>query len=167
MLPASTEVPDAAPDPHIFAPGAQVIDNTTLDELRTLNSDGSADGLRFVLTIYLDKSPQLVAQLAEAVETGDAKTMGQVAHSLKSASANVGATKLSSLCEVLEKLGCESLGHPHATDDAADALSAIQGEHEAVQGVLVGDTCRRSYDRYRCVPGHGKGTVNLRPQLAE
>ena len=79
-----------------------------------------------------------MTQLAEAVETGDAATMGQIAHSLKLASVNVGATKLSSHCEFLERLGelLQNLGHEQATDEAADALSAIQGEYAAVQGVL-------------------------------
>ena len=102
-----TEVPDTAADRDrdARAPDGGVIDDTTLDELRALDRDGSDDSLRHVLTLYLDKSPQLMTRLAEAVETGDAETMGQVAHSLKSASANVGATELSGLCESLERLG--------------------------------------------------------------
>ena len=133
---ACDTVPDGDPDTPVS--DAHVIDDTTLDELRALDDDGSDNYLRVVLTLYLDKSPQLVTQLTHAVETGDAETMGQIAHRLKSASANVGATKLSSLCELLEQLGhlLESLGHTHETDGAADALSAIQAEYAAVQAVL-------------------------------
>ena len=133
---SSGGAPDGGPD----TPGsdASVIDGTTLDELRALDSDGSAESLQIVITLYLDQSPKLMTQLAEAVETGDAATMGQIAHSLKSASANVGATKLSSHCEFLERLGelLQNLGHEQATDAAADTLSAIQGEYAAVQAVL-------------------------------
>ena len=135
-----TEVPDTAADRDrdARAPDGGVIDDTTLDELRALDRDGSDDSLRHVLTLYLDKSPQLMTRLAEAVETGDAETMGQVAHSLKSASANVGATELSGLCESLERLGelVQKLGYLPAADKAGDTLLAIQGEYAAVQAVL-------------------------------
>ena len=64
--------------------------------------------------------------------------MGNLAHSLKSASANVGATKLSTLCESLELLGelVQKLGYLPATDKAGNTLAAIQGEYAAVQAVL-------------------------------
>ena len=135
-----TEVADAAADRDrdARAPDGGVIDDTTLDELRALDSDGSDDSLRHVLALYLDKSPQLMTRLAEAVETGDAETMGQVAHSLKSASANVGATELSGLCESLERLGelVQKLGYLPAADKTEDTLAAIQGEYSAVQAAL-------------------------------
>ena len=135
-----TEVPNAAEDRDRDerTPDSGVIDETTLDELRALDRDGSDDSLRQVLTLYLEKSPQLMFRLAEAVETGDAETIGHVAHSLKSASANVGATELSRLCEDLERLGelVQKLGYPPAADKAGDTLAAIQAEYAAVQGVL-------------------------------
>ena len=119
-------------------PDGGVVDGTTLDELRALDRDGSDDCLLQVLTIYLGRSPQLMLRLAEAVEAGDGVTMGNVAHSLKSASANVGATKLSTLCESLELLGelVQKLGYLPATDKAGNTLAAIQGEYAAVHAVL-------------------------------
>ena len=92
---ACDTVPDGDPDTPVSV--AHVIDDTTLDELRALDDDGSGESLRAVLTVYLGKSPKLMTQLAHAVETGDAETMGQIAHGLRSASANVGATKLTPL----------------------------------------------------------------------
>ena len=135
-----TEVPDTAADRGGDASthDGGVVDDATLNELRALDRDGSGDSLRYVLTLYLDKSPQLMTRLAEAVEAGDAVAMGNLAHSSKSASANVGATKLSTLCESLELLGelVQKLGYLPATDKAGNTLAAIQGEYAALQAVL-------------------------------
>ena len=138
---APTEMHDTAPDggPPSPTPAAQVIDDTVLDELRAVDSDGSAETLRMVLTLYLGESPKLMTQLSDAIEAGDADTMGRIAHSLASASANVGATKLSSLCKSLEQIGhlLESLGNTHATDEVPDMLSAIQEQYGDVRAVLA------------------------------
>ena len=136
MADGPTEVPDTAADGGGDASthDSGAVDDSTLDELRALDRDGSGDSLRYVLTLYLDKSPQLMTRLAEAVEAGDAETMGQLAHSLKSASANVGATKLSTLCESLERIGelVQKLGYRPAIDSAADTLASTQAEYAAV-----------------------------------
>ncbi len=140
MADGPTEVPDKAADADGGAstPDGGVIDDTTLDELRALDRDGSGDSLRYVLTLYLDKCPQLMTRLAEAVEAGDAETMGQVAHSLKSASANVGATKLSTLCESFERIAelVQKLGYRPAIDSAGNTLAEVQEEYASVQAVL-------------------------------
>jgi len=91
---ASSDTSDGAPGggPETPLPETHVIDDTALDELRALDRDGSNNSLRTILTLYLDKSPGLMAQLAQATESCDARTMCQIAHTLKSASANVGAS---------------------------------------------------------------------------
>ena len=121
--------PDGGPDTPRSA--ASTVDDATLDEFRTVDTDDSRNRLRVVLTLYLDKSTQLLTQLADAVETSDAATMCQIAHSLKSASANVGASRLSTLCEILEQNG-----QTQTNSEAVHALAVIQTEYAAVRDVL-------------------------------
>jgi CheY-like chemotaxis protein/PAS domain-containing protein len=140
MADRPTDVSDTGEDQGRDASRPEgVVDDATLDELRALDDDGSEDSLRHVLTLYMGKSPQLITRLTEAVENGDAATLGQVAHSLKSASANVGATKLSTLCESLERIGelVQKLGYRPAIDNAGHTLAAIQAEYASVQVVLL------------------------------
>ena len=67
--------------------------------------------------MYLTNSPKLLEKLQEAAATGNGELMRASAHSLKSASANLGATKLAELCEELEGFG--------RNDDAISALGAL------------------------------------------
>ena len=108
--------------------GVKSIDHTALDQIRELSRADSPDLLSKVIILYLGSSSQLVAQLTEAVRTGDAETLRQTANNLRSSSAHVGAIKLSALCRKLEQPGTE--------DRARDTVSAIQVEHEAVRFAL-------------------------------
>jgi len=47
----------------------------------------------------------MIASLRTAVEADDARTMQELAHSLKSASANVGARTVAGLCKEMEMAG--------------------------------------------------------------
>ena len=131
--------------------GTPVIDHAALDDIRALASAGSPDLLTKVLTLYLDESSKLVSQLTDAAKTGDVETMCQAAHSLKSASANVGARKLAALCEEIEQLG-RTQG-TRVTDAAVSTVSAIEVEHEAVRAILSEEAAN--------VEGTGKPPSNL------
>ena len=76
---ASPILPTVAPDggPDTPVPDAHVIDDTALDELRALDRDGSNNGLRTVVTLYLDKSPRSMAQLAQGWNDSNHKLTGR------------------------------------------------------------------------------------------
>ena len=111
--------------------GVQRIDHTALDQIRDLSRADSPDLLSKVITLYVGSSSQLVSRLTEAVETGDAETLCQAAHDLRSSSAHLGATWLSALCRKLEQPGEDLTG-----DNARHTVSAIQVEHAAVRLAL-------------------------------
>ncbi len=78
---------------------------SVLRRIRSLQRPGGPDLLARVVNLYLDKSPQLLAAIRHAVHHGDADKLCQSAHSLKSASANLGANRVAAACKVLEQMG--------------------------------------------------------------
>jgi len=81
-----------------------VIESQAIDELRAMNPDDDSF-LRELVQIYLEDSPQRIAELEEALEQGDAGKLTRAAHSLKGSSSNFGATQLRTVSERIEKLG--------------------------------------------------------------
>ena len=114
------------------AKAAQVLDGKRLDELRTLLTDGKAEVLARVIDVYLLESPKLVQALKQAVGAADARQIERCAHSLKSCSANVGATMLSRYCEELE-----ASARRGETVEAGKLCGKIEAEHGCVQSALT------------------------------
>ncbi len=81
------------------------IDRTVLDRIRAIEAQGSTGLFTTVVTYYINESPGTIASLRKAVEANDAGTMQELAHSLKSASANVGAQTVAGLCKEMELAG--------------------------------------------------------------
>jgi CheY-like chemotaxis protein/HPt (histidine-containing phosphotransfer) domain-containing protein len=86
----------AAPPP---ATDEIVFDETVLLGLL----DGDREAAAEILADFLDDAPRLIAALKQAVETGDHSNVRQQAHSLKGASASVGAQALRLLSAQLEE----------------------------------------------------------------
>jgi signal transduction histidine kinase/CheY-like chemotaxis protein/HPt (histidine-containing phosphotransfer) domain-containing protein len=104
-----------APDPVVIsgqrpggkpAPtGAGVLDEKALSRIRAMQREGAPSVLLRVIDIFLDAAPKLLAQMHAAVAGNDPLQLCRAAHSLKSSSANLGATSLSALCRELEAMG--------------------------------------------------------------
>jgi HPt (histidine-containing phosphotransfer) domain-containing protein len=77
-----------------------------------------------------------VADIEQAIVSGDSEVLGKAAHALKSSSANVGADKLSDLYRQLEKLGRE-----RRIADAHALLNHVRKEHKRavldIQSILM------------------------------
>ena len=134
-LPGSGPQPVA--HPAAAAPAADpqrppVLDTGTLEQLRSLGRGGGRDILGRALQRYLETVPGDMALLLQAHRGADAKTVRRIAHSLKSASANLGALNFSALCAQVEALA----GQEEYTDtgpiltrmehDVADVLDAMR-----------------------------------------
>ncbi|HTD51200.1 MAG TPA: response regulator [Acidimicrobiia bacterium] len=72
--------------------------------LRDLDG-GDGQLLAAIIAGYLDESAALLATLREAVAEGDPQSVERAAHTLKGASANIGAVHLTETCTKLEALG--------------------------------------------------------------
>src|SRR5262249_24512685 len=81
-----------------------VIDNERLAVLRELDS-GDGDLLGLLVREYLDDGSRLLAALREAVAEGDPHQVERTAHTLKGASANLGAVRLTRVASRVEALG--------------------------------------------------------------
>jgi HPt (histidine-containing phosphotransfer) domain-containing protein len=108
-----------------------VINARALAQIRALSEQGGDALVRKVVRAYVGDVPQHLCTLRAAVGGQDAETVRRVAHSLKSASANVGADALAHLCKDLEQMGraaCVSGG--------AHLLANMEQEFRAVQQSL-------------------------------
>lgn len=90
----ASAVPDA--DPTVLEPAA-------LAKLAELDPQGRNGLVRKVLQTYLQSLRGARATVAEAAGRGDAAAVGMAAHTLKSASACVGAGRLAGCCAATER----------------------------------------------------------------
>ena len=84
-----------------------------------------------MISSYLEDTEIRLQAIAEAIERGDAETIYQVAHSMKSSSANLGALNLAQTCEELEQLGKEKV-----IENTSDLLTNAESEFHQVQQEL-------------------------------
>lgn len=83
---------------------------------------GDTAFLAEMIDAYLADSPQLLAELRQALAAGDADRLRRAAHSLKSNSENFGAHSLAALARKLEELGkIGSLADAHHLTEQATA----------------------------------------------
>ena len=81
------------------------LNRAALDELRALDPDGSAGLLAQIINSYLGDAPAQVSQIKAAVAVGDSAGLTRHAHSLKSTSLSLGATRVGELARALEMAG--------------------------------------------------------------
>jgi TMAO reductase system sensor TorS len=111
------------------------IDTEILENIRVLEQQGAVNLLESLIETYLKTSPDYIKALRTAVQQRDALALHRTAHCFKSASANMGAVAMASLCQDLEEMGAQE------TIDGADRLlSKIESEYEEVQGALIRET---------------------------
>jgi CheY-like chemotaxis protein/HPt (histidine-containing phosphotransfer) domain-containing protein len=100
--PITVDAPLAAP----AATGTPVIDPKALQTLRELQRPGRPDLLTRVIDLFALDAPRLLSAMRNAVAQSDAEALRHAAHTLKSTSANVGATMLAVNCREIEQLAC-------------------------------------------------------------
>lgn len=86
-------------------PARSVIDPAALDRIRAVGTAGNARLLERIIRLFLQDAPRQLDTLHTALENDDADAVVRAAHSLKSSSANVGATELAEASRELEALG--------------------------------------------------------------
>lgn len=107
------------------APGP--LDLDALEQMRAMLEEDFGG----FLVAYLESLEQILAQLALAQVTGDAREVERLAHGLKSASLNAGARVLADLCAELEERARQGRIPPEA-----EGLGRIQAEAARVQQAL-------------------------------
>ncbi|MGH8667963.1 MAG: response regulator [Burkholderiales bacterium] len=121
-------MPQTAPTPP---QAAEVLDRQVIDQLGALRTDGKPDLLARTIHLYLVESPKLMHKLKQAAHAGDAPELVRSAHSLKSSSANLGATALSCHCADIEASARRA-----DVEEARHIFARIEAEHARVQSAL-------------------------------
>jgi|GEM_PF-1691102 len=81
-----------------------IIDLNAVQALRDLQKPGRPDVLTRVINTFNKDAPRLVAEILRAAHSSDAEALRHAAHTLKSSSAYLGATVLSTNCRDIEQL---------------------------------------------------------------
>ncbi len=77
-----------------------VLDPATIESLRALSDDG--EFLKEIAGIFIDDTPQRIAELEQCQVSGDTVKFTRAAHSIKGSAANIGATQLGAAAAQLE-----------------------------------------------------------------
>jgi len=110
VLPPGERPEAAEPETSILGPienttgdtPLDVIDDSVLESLVALPQSNDLDLVNQVIQTYIKSSMDLMTRLGEAIDRSDSECIRAAAHSLKSSSANVGATTMAELCASIE-----------------------------------------------------------------
>jgi CheY-like chemotaxis protein len=78
------------------------LDHSAIEAVRQLDPDGNDRLLSRLIALYRDDSSQLLADIDVALKAGDADGVARAAHTLKSSSANLGATNVAAIARQIE-----------------------------------------------------------------
>ena len=107
------------------------LDSGALARLRELDPDGRQGVVLRVLAAYETSLARMVGQLHAARDAGDAGSVAELAHKLKSSSASVGALALAASCAEVER----RLRSGASGDLAADVARLVADGEAALRAV--------------------------------
>lgn len=93
---------EARPTPSIDTTNRSVLDPSSLDQLRQLDPTGGSGFVVRVLGTYIRSLERHEAEARQAHSAGQWDVLARTAHTLKSASASVGALTFSQICADIE-----------------------------------------------------------------
>jgi PAS domain S-box-containing protein len=121
--------------------GSGGIDRVRIAELAELADNGNPQWLRDLVEKYIEDTAGRVAAVAEAAAGGDPVRLECHAHALKGSSSNLGAIRLTRLCEKLQVLG-----RSNTVEGAAELIEELEKEFLAAQKELR-EVCQTLADR--------------------
>jgi len=86
-------------------PDEPIIEMQAIETLRALSPDDGGAFLRELIEIYLQDTPQRLAELDQALAAHNASALIRAAHSIKGSSGNFGAHRLAKLAAEIESQG--------------------------------------------------------------
>jgi len=111
-----------------------VIDMDVIDGLRELGGEEDPGLVLELIEMFLDDAPKRIEEMTRGLECGDLDLMSRAAHTLKSASANMGAVLLSQICKVMEDAARKSDADSYR-DMAPTVQSAYSDFEKALRGI--------------------------------
>ncbi len=113
-------------------PADPTLDVAVLEDLSRQVGGDNPDLIEELIRIYLDNAPQLIRDMDTALAAGEAKTLLRAAHTLKSSSASLGATRLSIMSKAIELAA-----RNEAMDGLREAIDAVKLEFTAVTAAFA------------------------------
>ncbi|MDH3373489.1 MAG: response regulator [Gammaproteobacteria bacterium] len=116
------------------------IDQHALHEIRQLDASSGAVVLREIVVSYCASSTKLMLQLRSAVADNNSQLVAQLAHSLKGASGQLGATLLASLCaDMIVSAAQNDMGKLEAQFErvAVEHCAVLAGLEKALQNMAA------------------------------
>lgn len=118
-------------EPEELSQGNPLLDQARLDMIRSLQRPDRPNVLKKIIDLYQQNSPALLRSIRDAVSSGDNVLLQEAAHSLKTASANLGAVKLAAICKELE-----DCGHQEKSEAATMLLDLLEESFKEALGAL-------------------------------
>jgi histidine phosphotransfer protein HptB len=81
-----------------------IIDPEAINNLKELNPGDNGEFLKEIIGIYIEDTPNRLAELRTSLAAGDVASFTRAAHTIKGSSANVGALALKGVAERLETI---------------------------------------------------------------
>jgi HPt (histidine-containing phosphotransfer) domain-containing protein len=117
-------------------------DAAALGRLRELDPDGRNGVLPRVLAAFESSLARLLGQLVAERDAGQAAAAGAIAHTLRSSATSVGALRLASACEQVERAARQG-GGTAQRHDVDHLIAEGQAALAAVQAMLRSDPAPR------------------------
>ncbi len=108
-----------------------VLNVSVIEELQAAIDDDDTEIMGELIDIFLEDAPEQLTEIQQAIANEDSPKLALAAHTLKSNSALLGATTLSTLCQKLETTGYEE-----DLADAGQVLTQLKTEFEKVKIAL-------------------------------
>ena len=108
-----------------------IIDPQAIENLRALTPDDNDEFLREIAGIFLEDTPQRIAELEQSLAAGDGPKFTRAAHSIKGSSSNLGAMALRASAEKLEHHSQKSGLH-----DVSTMIAAVKTEFARAKAEL-------------------------------
>jgi PAS domain S-box-containing protein len=92
------------PTPPVCAPGMAVIDIDRIEQLRLIEDARNPTLVADIIAMFLEDAPRHLAQMARALDMGDAATLEARAHRFLSSIDNLGAARMHCHCVAIEQI---------------------------------------------------------------
>ncbi len=113
--------------PNKTSQNIETINPKILNSLRQMAGQQASKIISELINNYFEDAPLQLKEIQKAIESHDPKALRLSAHSLRSASANLGANKLADLCKQLEHIA-----RGNTTKGALEYLSILEIEYQQV-----------------------------------
>src|SRR5262249_43123418 len=111
--------------------------------LRSLQSSTESDFFNHLIDLFIEETPQRLSAIRGAVDNSDPGGLAREAHALKGSSAHLGASRMHSLCEILEEQGRNG-----SIDRAGALVSVLEEEFLRVRNALIAEKNLPPRDRH-------------------